>query len=269
MTSSALAELHAPLLPILRHVLALALPAAGTALDLACGPGVKAPLLAEACGPATRLVGLDRDAGALRAARAAGAYAGCVAGDAAALPLRDGCCAAAFCIAALGLFDDRPAALRELRRVLRPGGTALVVVGTQAWAPLVRPPAPIAARLRDAYALTLAAGHPGVAPSGDLCGDLAAALIEAGFDAPHTRAFLLGVGADPIEAELPLLPWAGLRPLVAARLAPAELTACDRAAAEAEVELCTAALVARAGSPVGAGSGGVPAPRIPLRGRRA
>ncbi len=55
-------QLHAPLIPILRHALALApLPRAGIALDLACGPGDKAALLAEALGPGVRLVGVDID----------------------------------------------------------------------------------------------------------------------------------------------------------------------------------------------------------------
>src|SRR2546427_7185337 len=100
--SAQFADLHAPLVPILRYVLATApLPRAGIALDLACGAGLKAPLLAEACGPGVRLVGLDRDVGALRAARSAAGQASWVAGDAMAAPLRSGSCATVFCIAAL------------------------------------------------------------------------------------------------------------------------------------------------------------------------
>src|SRR6266516_2882274 len=139
MEADALADLLSPLSPILRHCLAVApLPHAGVALDLACGPGHKTPLLAEACGPDVRLIGIDRDATAIRAAttdqrpyrhdiscpdqrpyrhdiscpdreprtgRQKSAFVGIV-GDALALPLREGCCDAAFCIAALSLFAD-------------------------------------------------------------------------------------------------------------------------------------------------------------------
>ena len=110
-------------IPILRHLLALApLPRAGLVLDLACGQGLKAPLLAEACGPQARLIGVDIDRAAIRAATADRRpptanhrglqptdkrssildlrpseqlpFIGVVA-DALALPLVDGCCAAA------------------------------------------------------------------------------------------------------------------------------------------------------------------------------
>src|SRR5438552_1669682 len=81
--SAQFADLHAPLVPILRYVLATApLPRAGIALDLACGAGLKAPLLAEACGPGVRLVGLDRDAGARVRPRGRDAPAGRAAGPA-------------------------------------------------------------------------------------------------------------------------------------------------------------------------------------------
>jgi ubiquinone/menaquinone biosynthesis C-methylase UbiE len=276
----ALAELHAPLIPILRHVLARApLPRVGVALDLACGPGLKAPLLAEACGPGVRLVGVDIDYGAIRAATTdhrlpttdqgqmvsvvrrrspalstgAGSVVG-VVGNALALPLRDGCCAAAFCIAALGLFADRLVALRELRRALAPGGVALLVVGTQAWAKTIRWPADLAARLAAAYAQALAEGVAPLAASPDLGGDLADLLIGAGFTAPLIRAFSLdhqtlyggpSVAAS-LAAELSLLSWPALRPLLAGRLAAAELERCDDRSADSEIELHALALVTQA-----------------------
>ena len=245
------AVLHVSLVPILRHVLSLApLPRTGLVLDLACGAGRKLPLLAEACGPGVRLVGIDHDRSMIRAAQAAYSGAGhWLIGDALAVPLRGGCCAAVFCIAALGLFADRRAALREMRRVLRPGGLALLATGTQAWAPLVRWPAALATRLRAAYARALAEGCMPLAATPDLDSELAKWLEEAGFAAPHIRAFLLDAATHPLEAELPLLPWAGLRPLLAAQLAPEDLAACDRLAAGADAELCAIALIAQARSP--------------------
>src|SRR5690349_20247592 len=82
-------DLHAPLTPILRHILArLTLPRSGVALDVACGPGRKTPLLAAALRPGVRLVGLDRDRHALQRATI-DHRASWLAGDAHALPLRD------------------------------------------------------------------------------------------------------------------------------------------------------------------------------------
>ncbi|HEX9440417.1 MAG TPA: class I SAM-dependent methyltransferase [Roseiflexaceae bacterium] len=304
MEADALAVLHAPLIPILRHCLAVApLPRAGVALDLACGPGHKTPLLAEACGPDVRLIGIDEDAAAVRAAttdqqppyrhdiscpdreprtgRQKSAFVG-VVGDALALPLRDGCCDAAFCIAALSLFADRRLALRELRRALRPGGLALLVVGTQTWAQIIRWPCDIAERVSAAYAQALASGSTPLPATPDLGADLANLLGDAGFDDPLVRAFTLGptvvrarsIGPrpptidlrpapcalrpvtttdnrrrttdNPLESELPLLPWPSLRPLLAGRLSAVELARCDRLAAEAEIELCPLVLIAYA-----------------------
>ncbi|MFL5805403.1 MAG: class I SAM-dependent methyltransferase [Roseiflexaceae bacterium] len=329
MKSETLTQLHAPLIPILRHALALApLPCTGVALDLACGPGLKAALLAEALGPGVRLVGIDSDPAAIREQengerapagstenrrtenrelRTENGYpagptenrrtaepqnqapsplhlvtrspahwddrqssvvgrrssiAG-VVGDALALPLRDGCCDAAFCIAALGLFADPRTALRELRRALRPGGPVLLAVATQAWAQVVRWPPDLAARLAAAYVQALANGAAPIPTTPDLGADLADVLAEAGFAAPLVRAFWLDrrpPTADcrlptchgpwttdhPLASELPLLPWPALRGLLAQWLPAAELARCDALAAAPDVELCTLALVALA-----------------------
>jgi SAM-dependent methyltransferase len=213
-----LTDLHAPLIPILRHAFALApLPRAGLVLDLACGQGLKAPLLAEVCGPQVRLLGIDIDRVAIRAMvdqrpttnDQRGTQPGDkrssildprfseqpwvvgIVADALALPLVDGCCAAAFCIAALSLFADPRAALRELRRVLAPGGVAIFVVGTQSWAQTIRWPADLAAHLVTAYAQALAEGHAPLPASADLSVDLANLLRDTGFASPLIRAFQL------------------------------------------------------------------------------
>jgi SAM-dependent methyltransferase len=308
MKADALTDLHAPLIPILRHCLAVApLPHAGVALDLACGPGHKTPLLAEACGSGVRLIGIDREAAAVRAAttddgrptndqrrtenhlegtqprtgRRRSAFLGIV-GDALALPLREGCCDAAFCIAALSLFADRRAALRELRRALRPGGLALLVVGTQTWAQIVRWPCDIAERLSAAYTQALANGSTPLPATPDLGADLADLLGDTGFGDPLVRAFTLGPATiraryivprpptidlrpapcalgpgtttddgrrttdNPLDSELPLLPWPSLRPLLSAWISSADLARCDALAAEAEIELCPLVLIAYA-----------------------
>jgi SAM-dependent methyltransferase len=241
-----LADLHAPLIPLLRYALATTdLPRTGRALDLACGPAHKLPLLAEACGPAVRLFGLDLDHQALRQASAELPWPTVppptfVVGDALALPLRAGCCDAVFCFAALGLFADQARALGELRRVLRHGGTAVVVTATQLWAQIAPWPADLLTALAAAWRPESASSEL----TSDLGAELAADLRRAGFSAPQVRAFALYAGHEPCQAELAPLPWAALRSLVAPRLDDATLARCDDVAQCADVELCSLALVA-------------------------
>ena len=95
-------------------------------LDVACGPGVVARCAAEVVGPTGRVVGVDLNAGMLAVARtlppAPGAPVEWREGDAAALPLPDGAVDVVLCQQGLQFFPDRPAALREMRRVLSPTG---------------------------------------------------------------------------------------------------------------------------------------------------
>jgi ubiquinone/menaquinone biosynthesis C-methylase UbiE len=252
-----LVELHAPLVPILRHVLAtIDLPRSGIALDLASGSGLKLPLLAEACGPSVQFIALDIDRDAVRIAWQAQSPRPTftppprhrLVGDALTLPLRDACCETVFCIAALGLFADQRAALREMRRVLRPGGHSLIVTATQIWAHVIHYPADLLLRLREAYAVAVAEHRAPtyLAASPDMAGELSGLFTDAGFAAPPIRAFLLEDTAHPLDAELPLLPWHTLRPIVTSHLTPQDLTRCDQAAAESDVELCSFALTAHA-----------------------
>ena len=227
------ADLHAPLLPILRYTLAqAALPRAGLALDLACGAGEKGPILAQALGPGVQLLGVDIDRALARS------YQRTIVGDARALPLCDACLDAAFCIAALGLLADPVAALRELRRALRPGAPAVIFTAAQLWAQVIRWPEDLAEQLAIVDAEREERGA-----SPDLGGDLAGKLADAGFASRRTRAFLLEDAPHPSRLELPLLPWAALRPLAASRLSALDLARCDAAASAPDVELTAVALV--------------------------
>ena len=99
--------------------------------DVACGIGTQLIGLARL---GHRLVGTDISAGALRRAarecEAAGVAATLAVADVRALPLDDGCVDAVVCadnaLPHLLTDDDALMALAEMRRVLRPGGTAIV-----------------------------------------------------------------------------------------------------------------------------------------------
>jgi SAM-dependent methyltransferase len=95
-------------------------------LDVACGTGAVTRLAAEQVGAGGRVVGLDVDARMLRLARSAargpGAPIEWEEGSATAIPFAGGIFDVVFCQQGLQLFPDRPAALREMRRVLAPDG---------------------------------------------------------------------------------------------------------------------------------------------------
>lgn len=97
-----------------------------TLLDLACGPGIYTRLFARQVAPGLA-VGLDLSPAMLRhawrRARAAGlANLALVRGDALRLPFVSGRFDVVNCCGALHLFHDADLALREVRRVLKPGG---------------------------------------------------------------------------------------------------------------------------------------------------
>lgn len=95
--------------------------------DVGCGNGAYLAELARR-GHCGRVLGIDLSVGMLRAAHDRAPAAILAAGDAAALPLRDQ--ASDLTVAAHMLYHlpEPPAAVRELRRITRPGGQVLVVL---------------------------------------------------------------------------------------------------------------------------------------------
>jgi len=131
---------------------ALALAGAGAqsrVLDVACGPGAVA--LAAACIGA-RAFALDFSEGMIsrlcKRAREEGVEVHAQLGDGTALPFGDASFDVVLCMFALPFFSDRGKGLRELVRVLKPGGAA--VIGT--WVAMERMPV-----LAEAYAVLGAA----------------------------------------------------------------------------------------------------------------
>jgi ubiquinone/menaquinone biosynthesis C-methylase UbiE len=99
-------------------------------LDIGSGPGYLLASVADAVGPSGAVHGLDPSApmNALARTRTAGRpWVHIDEGDAVALPYPDGMFDAAVSTQVYEYVADIPEALAELRRVLRPGGRALVL----------------------------------------------------------------------------------------------------------------------------------------------
>ncbi len=96
-------------------------------VDVGCGPGAYHPLL---CRHGARIVGVDFSRGMVREARRQAMEqrlaVWVVQGSAEALPLPDACCDRVMANHMLYHVPDQVAALREMRRVLKPGGRVIL-----------------------------------------------------------------------------------------------------------------------------------------------
>jgi ubiquinone/menaquinone biosynthesis C-methylase UbiE len=101
-------------------------------LDLACGTGVVTRLTAAKVGITGHVTGLDLNAGMLAVARSLphppGAAIQWVQGSAVAMEFADASFDVVVCQRRFQFFPDQPAALREMRRVLAPGGRVCISV---------------------------------------------------------------------------------------------------------------------------------------------
>lgn len=97
-------------------------------LDVACGTGVLARTAAARVGAHGHVIGLDANPEMLALARRLDSTIEWIDGRAEALPLPDASVDAVVSQFGLMFFDDRVAALREMRRVLRPRGRLAVAV---------------------------------------------------------------------------------------------------------------------------------------------
>lgn len=98
-------------------------------LDVACGTGIIARLAAERVGPSGRVAGLDLNPGMLAMARSLSDSPATpirwYESSAESIPLPDESFDVVFCQLGLQFVTDREAAVKEMRRVLSPGGRLL------------------------------------------------------------------------------------------------------------------------------------------------
>jgi SAM-dependent methyltransferase len=137
---------HGPLAGVHDELLTLAAAAPGEAvLDVACGTGQVSMAAARAVGPSGQVVGVDIADAMVQAAHQLALSEGLVQArfermDAEQLALPDASFDLALCSLGLMYLPQPEAALRELHRVLRPGGRAVLAVWGErsrcGWAPL-------------------------------------------------------------------------------------------------------------------------------------
>ncbi|MEX2223895.1 MAG: methyltransferase domain-containing protein [Candidatus Rokuibacteriota bacterium] len=183
-------------------------------LDVACGTGVVARLAAQRVGPTGMVVGLDLNPGMLAAAAASETVPGSAPitwkeASATSMPFPDSAFDIVYCQAGLQFFPDRPAALREMHRVLVAGGRA----GLMVWRGIQHSPGfgALAAAL-ERHVSAEAAGVM-LAPFGLAEADELRALVAgAGFRdiaiQPHTRSVRFPSAARFVQDQVAASPLA-------------------------------------------------------------
>lgn len=97
-------------------------------LDVACGTGVLSLVAADIVGPTGSVVGLDMNPGMLEVAKRKSAHIDWHEAPAEAIPFDDSTFDAVVSQFGLMFFQDKTLAIREMMRVLRPGGNLAVAV---------------------------------------------------------------------------------------------------------------------------------------------
>ena len=172
--------------PFAERLVELARPrAVDRALDVACGTGIVARTLA----PRVRgTAGVDLNPGMLDVARASEPAIEWLQADAAALPLPDASFDLVLCQQGLQFLPDRAAGVREMRRVLVPGGR----IAISAWGAAEHNPG----WLRLAEALDRHAGHD--------IGALMRAPFSLGAD--ELRDLIVAAGFEDVAVRIRIVP---------------------------------------------------------------
>lgn len=168
-------------------------------LDLACGTGLVTRLAAPEVSPAGHVTGLDINAGMLAVARSlpppSGASITWVEGNAGAMDLPDASFDVILCQQGLQFFPDKPAALREMHRVLVPGGRVVLSVWKSAGQYNIAVAEALERHVGAETANKYRASR--VVPDGDALHRL---LVDAGFRAVQVRPSTMTIRLPPLES---------------------------------------------------------------------
>jgi ubiquinone/menaquinone biosynthesis C-methylase UbiE len=173
-------------------------------LDVACGTGIVARLAAPRVSPGGTVSGLDLNPAMLAVARslpqATDVRIEWREGSAVALPFANALFNVVFCQQGLQFFPDRLAALREMHRVLVPGGR----LGLSVWRPLQHNPyiAALGDALERHVSAEVAAGSRTVCALGE-AEALRSLLLQAGFREVRIAIAILVMRFASVEAFVP------------------------------------------------------------------
>jgi ubiquinone/menaquinone biosynthesis C-methylase UbiE len=205
-------------------------------LDVACGPGTVTRRAAVRVGPQGRVTGCDLSPAMLELARAKAPVVGSApieyrecSADSLAVP--EDAFDAATCQQGLQFFPDRPAALAEMRRALRPGGT----LGVAVWCTIEDcPPFAALKRALDHVLGTAAANAYEAGPWGFGDGEVLAQLVrDSGFTNVQVRRHELPLVFEGGPGQLLLTLRAASVATTLAQLPEADLSALAGALEEA------------------------------------
>ena len=174
-------------------------------LDMPCGDGAYTVLLAEKVGSSGNVFGVDLSACYLKLARARAdqspeaARIRFQAGDIASLPFDDNTFDLIWCAQSMYSLPDPLGALRELRRVVRPGGTVSVFENDTLHQIMLPWPAALELAVRQAQLRSLVARAPAAAKffiGRDLRGMFAAAGLKNSIVTPYASIRHAPLSAD-------------------------------------------------------------------------
>jgi SAM-dependent methyltransferase len=174
-------------------------------LDVACGTGVVARTAAPLVAPDGQVTAVDLNEAMLTVARrsAGDAEVEWRQGDAGELPFDDGSVDVAVCQMALMFFPDRVRALREMRRVVRPGGkVAVCVPAALADQPAYRLLVEVAERHAGPAALALLGAYWSCGDLGELRGWFGAAGLVVADTVTHAGVARFADADDMVATEV-------------------------------------------------------------------
>jgi ubiquinone/menaquinone biosynthesis C-methylase UbiE len=134
-----------------------------TVLDVACGDGVYSKWISELLGPDGLVVGTDISTAYLNLAKQGKSRCNWLAGAADTLPFPDDCFDLVWCAQSLSSLPEPVAVLRELFRVLRPGGRVVILENDSVHELILSWPVDLELAIRRAQwrAYAVSKQHPG------------------------------------------------------------------------------------------------------------